>query len=171
VLYTVGHSTRSLQQFFDLLTPHGITALVDVRRYPGSRRYPHFGKDALAASLVAIAVLYRHDPDLGGRREPRADSGNMAWRNAQFRGYADYMQSPEFAAALARLIELGAERPTAIMCAEAVPWSCHRQLIADALVARGIAVRHIMGEGRSEPHALTLHARVGPEGRVTYPAS
>jgi uncharacterized protein (DUF488 family) len=171
VLYTIGHSTRSLQQFFDLLTSHGITAVVDVRRYAGSRRYPHFAKDALAASLPAIAVDYHHDSALGGRREPRADSVNTAWRNAQFRGYADYMQTPEFDAALARLIKLGSDRTTAIMCAEAVPWRCHRQLIADALVARGVEVRHVLGEGRAEPHTLLLHARLGRDGRVTYPAS
>jgi len=170
-VYTVGHSTHSLQQFFDLLTPHGITALVDVRRYPGSRRYPHFGKDALAASLAAIGVVYHHDPDLGGRRAPRPDSPNTAWRNAQFQGYADYMQTPEFDAALARLMQLETERPTVILCAEAVPWRCHRQLIADALVARGIEVRHVLGVGQAQRHVASPHARVGPDGRVTYPAN
>ncbi len=168
MLYTVGHSTRTLEQFFELLTAHTIAALVDVRRYPASRRYPHFSRDALAASLATIGVDYRHDPDLGGRREPRADSKNTVWRNAQFRGYADYMETPAFGAALSRLIEQGSAQRTTVMCAEAVPWRCHRQLLADALLARGIEVRHILGTGRAEPHTLTPHAQMLPGGGLAY---
>src|SRR5437870_2302093 len=143
MIYTVGHSTRSLETFLALLAEHQIRLLVDVRRYPASRRYPHFAQEPLAAALEAVGIAYRHDADLGGRRSARKDSANTAWRSAGFRGYADYMETPAFEDALARLRELARARPTAILCAEAVPWRCHRQLIADALVARGEEVGHI----------------------------
>jgi len=169
VIYTIGHSTRSLKEFQDLLTEFGITQLVDVRRVPASKRHPQFSKEALASELAAIAVTYRHEPALGGRRSPVPDSPNTAWRNSQFRGYADYMETPEFQDALERLVQLGSRGATAILCAEAVPWRCHRQLIADALVARGIEVQHILGAGSPRPHVLHASATVDERHRVTYP--
>jgi uncharacterized protein (DUF488 family) len=144
--------------------------VVDVRRYPASRRYPHFARDALAAALSAAGITYHHEADLGGRRTARRDSANTAWRSAAFRAYADYMETPEFEGALARLRELAQARPTAILCAEAVPWRCHRQLIADALAARGEEVGHILGAARVEPHCLSPHAQVLAGGRLRYPA-
>lgn len=142
--------------------------LVDVRRFPGSRRHPQFAREALSRALEAAGIAYRHEPDLGGRRQPRPSSPNGAWRNDAFRGYADHMATPDFAAALERLLQSPAG--TAILCAEAVPWRCHRQLIADALVARGAEVSHILGPGRRQPHALHADAHVAPGGAVTYPA-
>src|SRR5262245_442964 len=172
-IYTVGHSTRPVEELLGLLAENGIARLVDVRRYPGSRRHPQFSRDALAASLAAHGIEYRHEPDLGGRRAPRPDSPNTAWRVEAFRGYADYMASPEFARALGRLSSDGDETPgrrTPSPCAEAGPWRCHRRLIADALVARGIEVLHILGPGRLEAHPLNPDARVLPDGRLIYPA-
>ena len=169
VILTIGHSTRPIADFLDLLRAHGADELADVRTAPGSRRNPQFNKAALAAALAGAGVGYRHLSELGGLRRPRPDSANAAWRNASFRGYADYMQTPEFAAALQALIDLAVTRRIAVMCAEAVPWRCHRSLIADALTVRGMAVEHIMGPGRRSPHALTPWARV-EGGRVTYPA-
>ena len=169
-VYTIGHSTRELPAFLALLAEHGIQSVVDVRRFPVSRRHPHFEKDALGAALAAAGIAYRHESDLGGRRTPRPNSPNTAWRSALFRGYADHMATPEFQAALARLIEEGRARPAAVLCAEAVPWRCHRQLIADALVAREVEVRHIIGPGRSQLHTLAPHARVLADGTVCYPA-
>jgi uncharacterized protein (DUF488 family) len=167
IIYTIGHSTRSLDEFVALLRREGVTQLVDVRTFPGSRRYPHFDRETLAPALEAHGIAYVHMPELGGRRRPRPDSPNGAWRNSGFRGYADYMGTPEFAKGLDALIARSVAVPTAIMCAEAVPWRCHRSLIADALVARGIEVRHIM-ESTAEPHRLTRFAVVR-DGRVTYP--
>lgn len=171
VIYTIGHSTRTLEEFERLLAARGIVAVVDVRRYPVSRRYPHFAGDALAAALGAVGIEYRHEPDLGGRRTARADSLNTAWRSPGFRGYADHMETPPFQQALTRLIAHAAAGLTAVVCAEAVPWRCHRQLIADALVARGIEVRHIIGPGAAGLHRLSPHAQVLPEGRLRYPLS
>jgi len=171
VLWTIGHSTRSLDEFLALLRAHAITRLVDVRRVPASRRHPHFAAAALARALEAAGVAYVHEPDLGGHRKPRADSVNAYWREEAFRGYADHLGTPEFGAALERLIAFGAAQRTAFLCAEAVPWRCHRQLIADALVARGHAVSHILGLGPAEAHVLREEARVDAEGRVTYPAA
>ena len=168
-IYTIGHSTRTEQEFLEILRAHGIRRLVDVRRYPGSRRHPQFSRESLERFLPEHGIAYEHAPDLGGRRTASADSVNDAWRSASFRAYADYMQTPEFERALGALID-GADQPTAIMCAEAVPWRCHRQLIADALVARGIEVLNILSAERAEPHRLNEHARVGRDGRVTYPA-
>jgi len=170
VIYTIGHSTRGLPEFLGLLTAHLITQVVDVRRYPASRRHPQFARDALAAALEETGIGYQHEADLGGRRSTRRDSVNTAWRSAAFRGYADYMETPAFEDALARLWELARARPTAILCAEVVPWRCHRQLIADALVARGEEVGHILGATRVEPHHLSTHAEVLPGGGLRYPA-
>lgn len=150
---------------------HGIAEVVDVRRYPGSRRHPHFTREALAAALREAGIGYEHVADLGGRRAARPDSVNTAWRSASFRGYADYMETPEFQNALARLVAVGRTRRTAVLCAEAVPWRCHRQLIADVLVAGGEPVAHILSDREPEPHRLSPHARVVAEGRVRYPAA
>jgi len=170
VIYTIGHSTRELAEFLGLLAAHRVTQVVDVRRYPASRRHPQFARDALAAALDETGIRYHHEPDLGGRRAARRDSANTAWRSAGFRGYADYMETPEFEDALARLRDLARVGPTAILCAEAVPWRCHRQLIADALVARGEDVVHIFGATRVDPHHLSPHAQVLSGGRLRYPA-
>jgi uncharacterized protein (DUF488 family) len=167
-LWTIGHSTRSLEAFLEPLRAHGIERLVDVRRFPRSRRHPHFNTDALAEALPAAGLTYRHLAGLGGFRRPRADSHNAGWRNASFRGYADYMETDEFAGHLATLLEEARIGRTAYMCAEAVPWRCHRSLISDALVARGVEVRHILDIEPAELHALTVGARVQGE-RVVYP--
>jgi uncharacterized protein (DUF488 family) len=169
-IFTIGHSTRSADEFLALLVAHGVRRVVDVRRYPGSRRHPQFSRDALAATLAGAGIEYVHAADLGGRREPAPDSPNDAWRSASFRAYADHMASPAFRIWLDRLIAWAPGEDTAILCAEAVPWRCHRQLIADALVARGVDVAHITGAGRADAHALNPHAVVGDDGAVTYPA-
>jgi uncharacterized protein (DUF488 family) len=166
-IYTVGHSTRPLAGFVELLTAHGIGQLVDIRSIPRSRRHPHFSADALAASLEAAGTVYRHLGALGGRRKPHADSRNTAWKVEGFRGYADYMETPAFEQGLDELLALAEATPTAIMCAEAVPWQCHRQLVADALVARGVEVRHITSSSVTRLHTLTDFARV-ERGRLTY---
>jgi uncharacterized protein (DUF488 family) len=168
VVYTIGHSTRSWPEFLRLLRAHDLRRLVDVRRYPASRRYPHFAGPALALALRAEDIDYRHEPDLGGRRTGRPDSPHTAWRNASFRAYADHMDTPAFEVALGRLVALARATPTAILCAEAVPWRCHRQLIADALVVRSVAVRHIVGPGPAEPHVLHPAASVLPGPRLLY---
>jgi len=170
IIYTIGHSTRSLDEFLSLLRAHGIRSLVDVRRFPGSRRCPHFGAAALPEPLGAAGIRYRHEPMLGGGRTPVAGSPNGAWRSASLRGYADHMGSQECRDALERLLAEGADLATVLMCAEAVPWRCHRQLLADALVARGSEVRHILDAGRSRPHVLHPAARVGPGKTVSYPS-
>jgi uncharacterized protein (DUF488 family) len=168
-VFTVGHSTRSLEELVDLLGGHGVTVVADVRTAPGSRRLPHFSRAALSESLPARGIRYLHLPELGGFRRPRPDSPNHGWRNLAFRGYADYMDTPEWRRALERLIELGREGDVAAMCAEAVPWRCHRGLLADALVTRGIPVLHLLGPGQSQHHRLTPFARVAGD-RITYPA-
>ncbi len=170
MIYTVGHSTRRLEEVLRLLSAHGVELVVDVRRYPASRRHPHFAREALAGALAAAAIAYRHEPDLGGRRAPCRDSTNVGWKNAGFRGYADHMATAAFHAALERLIALAEGRPTAILCAEAVPSRCHRQLIADALTARGVEVRHIVGPENPKLHRLSPHAQVVPDGGLRYPA-
>lgn len=168
-VWTVGHSTRTADELVQLLRGHAIDWLVDVRTIPRSRRNPHFNQETLPGPLEAAGIAYAHMAGLGGLRHPRPDSLNTAWRNAGFRGYADYMQTPEFARNLETLIELAGRGRIAVMCAEAVPWRCHRSLLADALVARGTVVRHILTPERATPHALTPAAHV--EGtRVTYPA-
>ena len=165
---TAGHSNRSLDDFIALLKAHGVERLVDIRTVPRSRHNPQFNRDALPASLEQAGLRYSHMGSLGGLRHPRPDSTNSAWRNDSFRGYADYMQSPEFEAALDQLIQAAARERIAIMCAEAVPWRCHRSLVADALTARGEQVEHIMSETKRNPHSMTPFARIG-NGRVTYP--
>ncbi len=166
---TIGHSTHPIEEFIRMLQAHGIRQLVDVRTIPRSRRNPQFNRENLAASLEATGIGYRHMPGLGGLRHPRKDSVNTGWRNASFRGYADYMQTAEFCENLNHLIQLAPEAPTAIMCAEAVPWRCHRSLIADALVVRGISVLEILSATKSQPHAFTPFAKVDGQ-KVTYPA-
>ena len=169
MIFTVGHSTRSADEFLALLRAHGVTRLVDIRTVPKSRRHPHFAGDALGPFLASHGIAYVHLPSLGGLRKPRRDSPNGAWQNDSFRGYADYMQTPAFAAGVDDLLALSQESTTAIMCAEAKWWQCHRQLVADALTARGVEVRHIMTRRDAPRHELTAFARV--EGtRVTYPA-
>jgi uncharacterized protein (DUF488 family) len=167
-VYTIGHSTRSLDDFVALLHREGMRALVDVRAFPTSRRHPHFNRESLVVSLPAHGVTYRHAPALGGRRRPRADSPNRAWRNESFRAYADHMGTPAFREAVDQLIESAAHVRTTVMCAEAVPWKCHRSLIADALVARGCEVRHVL-DASTHSHELMTIARV-ENGEVTYPA-
>ena len=172
-LYTIGHSTRTIEHVVALLREHGIELLVDVRRFPGSRRHPHFGSAALAASLAEAGIAYAHAEALGGRRDSEAGaaSPNTAWRNAAFRAYADYMATPPFRAALDRLIAQSEARTTTIMCAEAVPWRCHRRLITDALLARGVPVLDVTGPGAATPARLSGHARVQADGTVIYPAA
>ena len=168
-IFTIGHSTRSLEDFVELLQRNQVEVLVDVRTVPASRRVPHFAKAALERSLPARGIEYVHLPELGGLRKPGPDSINAGWRNAAFRGYADYMQTAEFRAGIDRLLEIAGSRRVTVMCAEAVPWRCHRSLIADALVARGVDVRHIIGAGPPSPHTLTPFAVVDGD-RITYPA-
>lgn len=154
-----------------MLEAHGIRGLVDVRRYPMSRRHPQYTRAALERELGAAGIAYTHEVDLGGRREPRSDSANTAWRSESFRGYADYMDSELFQAALDRVIALGGQSAIAVMCAEAVPWRCHRQLIADALVARGHEVRHILSVERADVHRLSPFAQILPNGLLRYAAA
>lgn len=167
-LWTVGHSTRSLDDFIALLQAHGIRRLVDVRTIPRSRHNPQFNKDQLPESVKQAGIQYIHMPALGGLRHACRDSVNSAWRNASFRGFADYMQTAEFEVALKELIRLAPSRRTAIMCAEAVPWRCHRSLIADALLVRGLKVEEITSETATRPHTLTPWACVVGE-HITYP--
>ncbi|MGH9439001.1 MAG: DUF488 family protein [Terriglobia bacterium] len=166
---TVGHSTRTIEAFIELLRAHGVKRVIDVRTVPRSRHNPQFNRDALSKRLHSARIHYRHLPALGGLRHARRDSQNLGWRNASFRGYADYMQTMEFERGLEKLIRLAKQEQAAIMCAEAVPWRCHRSLVADALVARGISVEHIMSEKRRNPHHMTPFCVV-EGGRVTYPS-
>lgn len=168
-VWTVGHSTRPVTDFIALLQAQRIEQLVDVRTVPRSRHNPQFNQDQLPESLKEAGIDYLHSPGLGGLRHARRDSVNTAWRNASFRGFADYMQTPEFDVALNELIRLARHRRTAIMCAEAVPWRCHRSLIADALLVRGVHVEEIASEASTRPHTLTPWSRVVGE-RVTYPS-
>ncbi len=167
-IWTVGHGTRSLEELVALLQGHGVSSLADVRTVPRSRRNPQFNRDILPDALGAHGIRYVHLPELGGLRKPRRDSINGAWQNAGFRGYADHMQTSDFAKSLDALLRGAAERPTAIMCAETVPWRCHRSLVADALVARAVEVAHIMTPTRADRHRLREWARV-QGGRVVYP--
>ena len=170
ILFTVGHSTRTLQEFVALLLAHGVNQLIDVRTIPRSRHNPQFNRDALPRPLQKAGIRYRHMPGLGGLRHARRDSINKAWRNVSFRGFADYMQTAEFRSALDELIRLAQKRRTAIMCAEAVPWRCHRSLIGDALLVWGLRVEEITNRTQTRPHALTPWARVrGKE--LSYPAN
>jgi uncharacterized protein (DUF488 family) len=168
-LWTIGHSTRPIDEFLALLKAHGIQQVVDVRTVPKSRHNPQFNTDQLGKSLNKTGLAYQHMPQLGGLRKAKKGSLNTGWRSASFRGYADYMQTDEFNSALEELMTDGRSHTTAIMCAEAVPWRCHRSLIADALMSRGWTVLDIMTEQRATPHTLTPFAKVG-NGRVTYPS-
>jgi len=166
-LWTIGHSTRPIDDFIALLMENGIRVIADVRRFPGSRRHPQFGREALAASLQDARIGYEHFPELGGRRPARPDSPNGAWRNDAFRGYADYMMTAEFREGIGRLLTLAGHRRTAFMCAEALWWQCHRGLIADYLKAAGHDVVHILGPGKTESHPFTSAARM-VDGALTY---
>ena len=171
VICSIGHSTRSAAQLVDLLRTNGVRTLVDIRTVPRSRRNPQFEQGALRTALADAGIGYEHLAELGGLRKARPDSPNAGWRNASFRGYADYMLTPEFEAGLQKLLALADSRgPVAMMCAEAVPWRCHRSLVADALFARGIEVQHILGQAPRQTHRLTPIARV-QDSRVTYPAA
>jgi len=166
-LWTIGHSILSIEQFIERLKSFEIEMLVDVRSYPGSRRYPHFNRENLSESLERERIAYIHAPDLGGRRRARSDSQNVAWRNESFRGYADYMETEGFAQGITRLLEVARDHRTAIMCSEAVWWRCHRSLVADYLKADGVLVNHIMDVGKSELHPFTSAARI-VDGRLSY---
>ena len=166
---TIGHSTRSIESFIEMLRAHGVERLVDVRTIPRSRTNPQFNRETLAQSLDEAGIGYAHAAELGGLRHARKDSRNTGWRNASFRGYADYMQTPEFEAALTSLIDAAKREQIAIMCAEAVPWRCHRSLIGDALKVHSIAVEDIMSATRRQPHELTSFAKVNGT-QVIYPA-
>jgi hypothetical protein len=169
VVLTIGHSTRPIEEFVNLLRVHGVERLVDVRTIPRSRHNPQFNRAELSPALHNAEIHYTHLKALGGLRHPRADSVNAGWRNSGFRGYADYMQTPEFDAGLERLLDLAARERSVIMCAEAVPWRCHRSLIADSLVVRGIPVEDILSEHARQAHKLTPFARVRGT-RITYPS-
>ncbi len=167
-LYTIGHSTRTLDEFVAILAADQIKTLVDVRTVPRSRRVPQFNTENLADSLPQQHIRYLHLPDLGGLRKARPDSPNTGWRNDSFRGYADYMQTPKFESGLNKLMTVATQEPTAIMCAEAVPWRCHRSLIADALLVRGWEVIDLFSEKTSKPHKLTDFAKVDGTA-LSYP--
>lgn len=169
-IYTIGHSTHSVGKFTALLQAYGVEQVVDVRRFPRSRTNPQFNSDELSQSLAEAGIGYHHLPALGGLRRPRPDSPNTGWRNASFRGYADYMLTDAFRRALDELIALASAQRTAIMCAEAVPWRCHRSLIADALVARGARVYDLIGT-TCRPHAVSPMARLQPDGSILYQAA
>jgi uncharacterized protein (DUF488 family) len=166
-IWTIGHSTLSIEEFLERLKSFGVDLLADVRSFPGSRRYPHFNKENLSAALGSGGICYEHLRELGGRRRARPDSHNLAWRNESFRGYADYMETSEFGAGIERLIELARRQRVAIMCSEAVWWRCHRSMISDYLKVKGIEVCHIMARGKSETHPFTSAARV-IEGQLSY---
>ncbi|MDH5640945.1 MAG: DUF488 domain-containing protein, partial [Nitrospira sp.] len=166
-IWTVGHSTRPIEKFVGLLNAHGIRQLVDVRTIPKSRHNPQFNTEVLATDLAAAGIGYRHAPELGGLRKPRNNSTNTGWRNKSFQGYADYMQTDAFHHALDTLMTYGKDQKTVIMCAEAVPWRCHRSLIADALVSREWNVRHILSETQADLHRMTAFATV-EEGILSY---
>lgn len=169
IVFTIGHSTRSIADFIRLVKAHGVQRVIDVRTIPRSRNNPQFNRDRLSSALRRARLHYRHMPGLGGRRRARRDSTNIGWRNAGFRGYADYMQTSPFIASLDRCMELAKREHVVLMCAEAVPWRCHRSLIADALLVRGVEVREITSGVRTRLHSLTPWARVNGV-QVTYPA-
>jgi len=185
-IWTIGHSTRTFAEFLSLLRGNGISRLADIRTIPQSRRHPHFSRAALDARLKDEGIEYRHFPDLGGLRKPRPDSANGAWQNAAFRGYADHMQTKPFREAVGELLVFGGrvspaegerrdapyvqqETRAAVMCAEAVWWRCHRMLLSDALLARGVDVQHILSDAKTQPHRLTPFAKVSEAGEVSYP--
>jgi uncharacterized protein (DUF488 family) len=167
-IWTIGHSTRTIDEFVAALETHGIKLVADVRSLPGSKRYPQFNKEALAQSLGERGIRYEHFPELGGRRKAKKNSHNMAWRNASFRGYADYMKTEEFREGAERLVNLANNvGPTAIMCAEVVWWRCHRALISDYLKAHGIEVMHIIDASKTQPHPFTSAAQI-VNGELSY---
>jgi uncharacterized protein (DUF488 family) len=166
-IWTIGHSTRPLDAFLEVLARYGLEAVADVRRFPGSRRYPQYAEAALGAALAEHGIAYRWLPALGGRRRPLPDSPNVAWRNASFRGYADHLGSAEFAGGMEELLQIAGRLRTALMCSEAVWWRCHRALIADVLRVRGIEVVHILDAQHSVVHPYTSPARI-VQGRLTY---
>jgi uncharacterized protein (DUF488 family) len=168
-IYTIGHSTRPIEEFIELLRINKVTLLADIRTMPKSRHNPQYWHDALEKSLTDARIEYVYIPGLGGRRRAAKDSINTTWRNASFKGYADHMQTDEFKDALDQLITLAKKKVTAIMCAEAVPWRCHRSLVGDALLVRGIEVLDIMSATSTKPHKLTSFAKVEGE-KITYPA-
>jgi uncharacterized protein (DUF488 family) len=168
IVLTVGHSTRTWKAFLDLLCANGVQRVIDVRTIPRSHHNPQFNREIMAKKLRSVQIGYVHLRKLGGLRHPRRDSPNMGWRNVSFRGYADYMQTADFDAGLQGLIKLAGEKRSAIMCAEAVPWRCHRSLIGDALTLRGIQVVDIMSETRSQVHSLTSFGRI-QGNHITYP--
>lgn len=169
-VFTIGHSNRSLEAFLDLLRAFAIELVADIRHYPGSRAHPHFGKAALAASLHEAGIGYRHFEALGGRRRSLPDSSNTGWQVEAFRGYADYALTPAFAQALDELLAVVRTKRTAILCAEAVPWRCHRRIVTDYLLARGVEVVHILGPGRGDEATLTPFAEVLDDGTIRYSA-
>jgi uncharacterized protein (DUF488 family) len=166
-LWTVGHSTLSIEEFIDRLKSFDIQVLADVRSFPGSRRYPHFNQESLSSTLPEVQIRYEHLRELGGRRRVRPDSLNVVWHNESFRGYADYMETADFRSGIERLLAIAGKHRVAIMCSEAVWWRCHRSLISDYLKVGGTDVRHIMGNGKSEPHPLTSAARI-VNGELSY---
>lgn len=168
-IFTIGHSTHSIDEFVALLRAHGIRRVIDIRTIPKSRHNPQFNRDALAPALRSARIAYVHLKKLGGLRRARPDSPNRGWHNASFRGFADYMQTPEFEEGLARAVELAKKKTSALMCAEAVPWRCHRSLVADALLARKIPVADILSASPAKPHKMTPFARVRGK-HITYPA-
>jgi uncharacterized protein (DUF488 family) len=170
IIFTIGHSTRPIEEFIRLLKAHGVQRVIDVRTIPRSRHNPQFSRERLSAALHSARLHYRHLPGLGGLRRPAPDSPNTAWRNTSFRGYADHMRTAEFETSLERCLAFARQERVALMCAEAVPWRCHRSLIADALLARGIEVREIVSAIRARPHAFTPWATVQGT-RVTYPTA
>jgi uncharacterized protein (DUF488 family) len=168
IILTIGHSTRTIEDFIDLLKAHGVQLIVDIRTIPRSRRNPQFNEDTLAVSLKESGIDYVRLKELGGLRRPRMDSQNMGWRNLSFRGFADYTQTPDFETGINELIRLARDRTVAVMCAEALPWRCHRSLVADALVVRGIEVEHIITLKKRTEHSMTKWAKVVGK-QITYP--
>jgi uncharacterized protein (DUF488 family) len=166
-IWTIGHSTRSLQEFIDLLSQNSIEAVADVRSFPGSRKFPHFNAEALAKSLPEVGIEYVSSKQLGGRRKARPDSPHTVWRHAAFRGYADYMDTDDFRKGIDELLVLARRKRTAIMCSEAVWWRCHRSMISDYLKADGVVVEHIMGLGKTEIHPFTAAAKI-VDGKLIY---
>jgi uncharacterized protein (DUF488 family) len=166
-VWTIGHSTRSAEEFNEILAVHHIEALLDVRSFPGSRRYPQFNKQQLADTVQANGITYFHLPSVGGRRQTRTDSRNTAWKNQAFRGYADHMETAEFQLGIAHLLKIAREKRVAIMCAEALWWRCHRSLISDFLKAQGVEVIHILDATHDQPHPYTSAARI-IDGELSY---
>ena len=169
VVFTIGHSTRTIAEFIEIIKAYGIKQVVDIRTIPRSRYTPQFNEDTIRESLKAVKIGYLHIKGLGGLRHALKDSLNSGWKNASFRGFADYMQTRDFDESLEKLIETAAKRATVIMCAEAVPWRCHRALVGDALLVRGVQVRDIMSVNSSRDHTLTPWAKVNGE-KIIYPS-